>query len=231
MAPNLKDYNEVADRVAGFNEEYPNGRITTRYELLNVGSHPFITVRAEVWKVTDPDDAKYVRPDATGTSWLEVPGKTNFTRGSEIENAETSAVGRALAFIGFYAKGESLASKQEISSKKGNAGKSGGAAAKSGNSSTPASTQNDETGDQSAPAVVGQDKDGISDKQRAAFFAKLKEAGVSGDQRKALVFLATQKRSVKALTKDDFTLLMDILDAPRDKNPEIWENVELVSAE
>lgn len=218
MAPNLKDYNEVADRVAGFNEEYPNGRIETSYELLNVGSHPFITVRAEVWKNAQPEDGRYVRPDSTGLSWLEVPGKTNFTRGSEIENAETSAVGRALAFIGFYAKGQSLASKQEISSKKGS-------------SSTPAPTQSDEAGDPPAPVVVGQDPDLITDKQRAAFFAKMKEAGVTGDQRKALVFLGVQKKSIKQLTKDDFRTLMDILDAPRDKNPEIWENVELVSAE
>lgn len=79
--------------------------------------------------------------------------------------------------------------------------------------------------------VVGQDPDLISDKQRAAFFAALKDAGVSGDQRKALLFLVTQLRSVTQMKQEHFDQVMAVLKAPRTENPEIWENVELVNGE
>ena len=43
-----------------------------------------------------PDDQ---RP-GVGTAWELVPGTTNFTRGSEIQNLETSACGRAIGTLG-----------------------------------------------------------------------------------------------------------------------------------
>lgn len=81
------------------------------------------------------------------------------------------------------------------------------------------------------PAVVGQEPGLISDKQRAAFFAALKDAGVTGDQRKAILFLVTQLRSVKQMKQEHFDKVMEVLKAPRSQFPEIWENVELVSGE
>jgi hypothetical protein len=54
---------------------------------------------------------------------MPIPGLTNFTRGSETENAETSAIGRALAAIGYLAKNEDgsnrYSSHDEIDMKKG----------------------------------------------------------------------------------------------------------------
>jgi hypothetical protein len=47
-----------------------------------------------------PDDP---RP-GEGVTWEPYPGTTNFTRLSEVENAETSAWGRALAAVGFHGK-------------------------------------------------------------------------------------------------------------------------------
>jgi hypothetical protein len=47
---------------------------------------------------------------------MNIPGTTSFTRGSELENAETSAVGRAIANLG-YAIDKSIASRDEVQSK------------------------------------------------------------------------------------------------------------------
>ena len=47
---------------------------------------------------------------------MPIPGPTNFTKNSEVENAETSAIGRALAMIGYHPK-ETMASGDEIKAK------------------------------------------------------------------------------------------------------------------
>jgi len=94
------DYHTVAERVAEFHEKYPKGQITT--ELLYA-------------------DEKYVRVKATATvedrSFTglaeEVRGSTNINKTSALENCETSAVGRALGFLGIGSV-ESIASADEV---------------------------------------------------------------------------------------------------------------------
>jgi hypothetical protein len=39
-----------------------------------------------------------------GTAWELIPGRTPYTKTSEVQNGETSAWGRALAAIGFVSK-------------------------------------------------------------------------------------------------------------------------------
>jgi hypothetical protein len=185
--PNF-DYNEVADRVRGFNEEFPKGTILTEYQYQSIADDPYVVVKATVFK-----DTANNMPDATGHSWMKVPGSTNFTRGSELENTETSAVGRALAFIGFYAKGESLASKQEIAAKKGQSSGSGDL------------TEQAKAvfKDEAEKAVVGQR--GLTDEQRKLLFATLRTAGIEDDQRKAVLSDITGRtiRSVKEMDGAD----------------------------
>jgi hypothetical protein len=55
------------------------------------------------------------RPAGIGHSAMQIPGATPYTRGSEIENCETSAVGRALVMAGLPSK--RIASDDEIRSK------------------------------------------------------------------------------------------------------------------
>ena len=107
MPWNNDDYIEVKDRIIKFYADHPNGRIGTEIvELTDIR----VTVKAYAYQ--DPED----KQPTTGHSWLNIPGKTNFTLGSELENAETSAVGRALAMSGYEVK-KSIASKDEVAMK------------------------------------------------------------------------------------------------------------------
>lgn len=187
----LRDYNEVSQRVEGFNERYPNGRIVTDIVELTDSR---VTVRAAVFK--DKPSSVPQEPDGVGHSYLAIPGSTNFTRGSELENAETSAVGRALAFIGFYAKGESLASKQEI-------------AAKGGESKRETKTEDNP-------------KTGLTKPQTAKLMASIKDKAPSiasdSDKRRAFVSMVTAanggvgKQSTKQMTNDDLDAVLNALD-------------------
>ena len=92
-----------------FYEQYPTGALQSEVvELTDVR----VTVKA--WAYRTPDDP---RP-GIGHSYVNIPGATKFTRGSEIENAETSAWGRALAAIGIKT-GKGIASREEIANKEG----------------------------------------------------------------------------------------------------------------
>jgi hypothetical protein len=107
----LGDYVEVADRIKAWHEEFPEGRIET--ELLSI-TDKLVVTKSRVYRTSDPQEA----PAGIGHSMLGIPGKTTFTRDSELENCETSSVGRALVMAGIPAK--SIASANEIRSK-GNA--------------------------------------------------------------------------------------------------------------
>lgn len=114
-------YVMVAERHSKFVEDHPDGRIETRLVSSNYDAglgKGFVVVEAKVWKNKGSmTDGYGLPPDGTGLSSMPIPGLTSFTRGSEVENCETSAVGRALAMIGYHAK-ETMASKDEIDMKK-----------------------------------------------------------------------------------------------------------------
>lgn len=103
------DYVQVNERIAAFVERYPEGSLQS--ELLEL-TETRVVMRGLAYRT--PDDA---RP-GIGTSSLTIPGKTPYTRDSEIENCETSAWGRALAALGFEVK-RSVASADEIAMKAG----------------------------------------------------------------------------------------------------------------
>jgi len=90
----LSAYALVADRITLFYERYPAGRIMT--ELFSRTERE-ITFRALVFR--GPED---VQPAATG--WAsEREGDGQINQVACLENTETSAVGRALANLGFTA--------------------------------------------------------------------------------------------------------------------------------
>lgn len=99
-----KDYVLVKDRLLFFNENYPKGAIKTELVKYENGQ---VIVCAKVY----PDVSV---PDRYFTGWSqakESDGMVNKT--AALENAETSAVGRALAMMGIGVL-ESLASADEM---------------------------------------------------------------------------------------------------------------------
>src|SRR5262245_52160652 len=93
------DYVDVGERLRLFREEYPTGTVqpadpTRPVHVVTVGEDVWLVFVAAAFRT--PDDP---RP-SMGTAAEAYPGKTPYTRGSEVQNAETSAWGRALAGLG-----------------------------------------------------------------------------------------------------------------------------------
>lgn len=104
----LGDYVTVPQREAAFYSTYPDGRIvSSRPEIRTVGDRTFIEVTTSVYRT--PDDPL----PCVASAWEPFPGRTPYTKDSEMMNAETSAIGRALAAAGI-AVNRSLASAEEV---------------------------------------------------------------------------------------------------------------------
>jgi hypothetical protein len=108
MSYDLADYVDVKTRIELFYEKYPEGSIQFEFMgLMGVNSE-------HIWGIArayrNPEDP---RP-FTGTCSELAQGKTPFTRGSELANLETSAIGRAIGSAGI-GLGQSMASRQEVS--------------------------------------------------------------------------------------------------------------------
>lgn len=98
-----KNYALVSDRIKAFRKVCPNGCITTKIISLQNGN---VLMQATV---TD-EDGKML-----GTGYAqEKEGGSFINKTSFIENAETSAIGRALGICGFGTNLDSLASAEEV---------------------------------------------------------------------------------------------------------------------
>jgi hypothetical protein len=108
-----KQYVLVADRVTYFNDNYPNGSITTM--LVSKPGDETVIVRATVTPDEKNDDRYF-------TAYSQaVIGDGMINKTSALENAETSAVGRALGFMGIGVI-ESIASADELNKTAGSKG-------------------------------------------------------------------------------------------------------------
>lgn len=86
-----KDYVDVATRIRDFKNDYPTGSLQqVRVEFHTIGEQTFVLYVAACYRT--PDDE---RP-GIGSAWEPVPGKTPYTKDSELMVAETSAWGRAI---------------------------------------------------------------------------------------------------------------------------------------
>lgn len=104
---NPDDYEDVASRLRRFKADYPDSRIIT--ELDNHTGE----IRATRWVVVASvfKDREVTVPDATGWA-MEVDGSGMANNTSALENCETSAIGRALANLGY--SGDRRATRQEM---------------------------------------------------------------------------------------------------------------------
>ena len=114
MSGFAEDYIPVNERIAAFIRQYPGGSLRPLwpdepYRVLGEGDTKWIVYGACAYRT--PDDPA----PGVGLAWEPVPGRTPYTRGSELMVAETSAWGRALAAIGI-ATNKSIASAEEVRS-------------------------------------------------------------------------------------------------------------------
>lgn len=109
-----KKYVLVADRIIYFNEEYPNGSIVT--ELQTKPESDLVVVKAAV-----APDMENIERFFTGYSQA-IKGDGFINKTAALENAETSAVGRALAMMGIGVI-DNVASVDEVNKAQGSTGK------------------------------------------------------------------------------------------------------------
>ena len=105
MGFNLDDYVDVATRLKELLEKYPQASVeASPPKLVAVDGAHFVEVT-----VTITADGRVARASA----WEPIPGKTPYTKDSEMMNAETSALGRACGMWGIGIK-KSVASLDEV---------------------------------------------------------------------------------------------------------------------
>ena len=102
----LSNYVDVPSRFALALDKWPDLRVVeSPPEVVTVGDQTFISVTMTVYRT--PDDLIPAR----GCAWEPIPGKSSFTRGSEMMNASTSALGRCIGLMMPFGK---MASMEEV---------------------------------------------------------------------------------------------------------------------
>lgn len=106
-------YIDVASRIVDFRTKHPDGSLqpadlTAPYKVETIGDQTYIVVVAAAYRSQED-----VRP-GIGMAYEQFPGKTQFTRGSELQNAETSAWGRAIVAALAADTHKGVASHEEV---------------------------------------------------------------------------------------------------------------------
>lgn len=113
------NYVDVAERIAAVRGEaqrvYPEGSfqpadLARPYTIETIGEQSYVVYVAAFYRT--PDDLK----PGIGAAWEIVPGRTPYTKHSELQNAETSAWGRALVAALAADTKRGIASAQEMRS-------------------------------------------------------------------------------------------------------------------
>lgn len=107
------DYIDVAARLVEFREKHPEGSLQPAnpdkpFEVIDVAGTTYIVYGAAAYR--SPDDS---RP-GIGYAYEQVPGRTPYTRNSELQNAETSAWGRAIVAALAADTKKGIASAEEV---------------------------------------------------------------------------------------------------------------------
>ena len=104
-------YTEVSERMRLARELWPECIFrpvdpVNPYQIVTVKDLFYVVFSAALYRY--PEDLL----PAIGTAWEEIPGRTPYTKGSELMNAETSAWGRACIAAGIPSK--KIASFEEV---------------------------------------------------------------------------------------------------------------------
>jgi hypothetical protein len=92
MPVDLSDYVEVSERIERFRERHPEGSLQARFI-----------------DVPPPFNESFI-----AVAWEPVPGKTQWTKDSEVMNASTSAAGRAIVYALAADAHRGIASANEV---------------------------------------------------------------------------------------------------------------------
>lgn len=109
MDKRLENYVDVPHRIKLFYEKYPEGSLQMDPDLQFQTVVDQVIVIGRAYAYRNPQDEK----PGVGTAQEYLPGKTNFTRGSEIQNLETSCWGRAIGALGIGID-KAIATKEEV---------------------------------------------------------------------------------------------------------------------
>jgi hypothetical protein len=113
MAVDLGDYNDVATRIAEFRTKYPDGclrpaNLNVPYAIEQIGEQAYVVVVAAAHR-TPVDETPGI-----GMAYEPVPGRTPYTKFSELQNAETAAWGRAIVAVLAADTRKGVASTEEV---------------------------------------------------------------------------------------------------------------------
>ena len=125
----LDDYVDVAERIREFSSKFPDGSLQgeghfVRQEPRHGDDVTMGTIIGYIYRARAYRHPEDNRP-GVGTAYEPIPGKTPYTRDSEVQNAETAAWGRAIVALGFETK--KIASRQEVKARQPAAKKESGA--------------------------------------------------------------------------------------------------------
>lgn len=106
------DYKEVPERIADLKAIHPDARLRPAnpekpFEIVTIGDKTFVVYAAACYR--DADD----QLPGIGVAWEPFPGRTPYTKDSELMNAETSAWGRAIVAT-LRSESKSIASAEEV---------------------------------------------------------------------------------------------------------------------
>lgn len=113
--PNLDNYVEVPERLRQFFAKYPEGCLQGEGFFVRDAGADQGSVTGYVFRAfahRSPEDEM----PGIGTAYEPIPGKTPYTKDSEVMNAETSAWGRAITALGFDFG--TIASREEVQNRR-----------------------------------------------------------------------------------------------------------------
>jgi hypothetical protein len=109
------DYIDVATRIIEFREKYPTGSLQSwkdpyviEVKMPDGSIKSYMVYSAAAYR--SPDD----QLPGVGWAYEPIPGPTNFTRDSELQNAETAAWGRAMVAALAVDTKKGIASSEEV---------------------------------------------------------------------------------------------------------------------
>jgi hypothetical protein len=109
------DYIDVATRIIEFREKYPTGSLQSwkdpyviEVKMPDGNLKSYMVYSAAAYR--SPDD----QLPGVGWAYEPIPGPTNFTRDSELQNAETAAWGRAMVAALAVDTKKGIASSEEV---------------------------------------------------------------------------------------------------------------------